>query len=92
MEENMDKPPRQEGGVKWWEPAVEIFTQVSGWIAAPVVISLVLGKYLDSKFGTKPWIFLVLTGIAFLISIYGIVKVVGRYMKKIEEENNNDRK
>lgn len=81
MQENKGKP--------WWEPAVEIFSQVSGWIAAPVVISLVLGKYLDSRFGTKPWIFLSLTCLAFIISIYGIVKVVGKYMKKIEEETKN---
>ena len=76
----------------WWEPAVEIFIQVSGWIAAPVVISLVLGKYLDSRFETSPWIFLSLTGLAFIISIYGIVNVVGRYMKKIEEEGKNGNK
>ncbi len=75
----------------WWEPAVEIFTQVSGWIAAPVVISLVLGKYLDSKWGTEPLIFLSLTGAAFLISCYGITKVVRKYMKEMEKEANKDK-
>lgn len=76
----------------WWEPAVEIFTQVSGWIAAPVVISLVLGKYLDSKWGTAPWMFLTLTGIAFLVSCYGIMKVVSKYMRRMEEEANKTKK
>ncbi len=66
---------------------MEIFTQVSGWIAAPVILALVAGKALDTHFGTKPLIFIGLTGVAFLISSFGIVKVVGRYMKKIEEES-----
>ena len=74
----------------WWEAAVEIFSEVSGWIAGPVVIALILGKYLDGRFDTKPWIFLGLTGFAFLVSTYGIVKVVSRYMKKIAEEDKTE--
>ena len=70
----------------WWRPAVEIFSQVSGWVAGPIILALVVGKYLDGRFDTKPWIFLGLTGIAFIFSIYGIVKVVTKYMKKIENE------
>lgn len=75
----------------WWEPAVEIFSEVSGWIAGPVVVALILGKYLDGRFDTKPWIFLGLTGFAFLVSTYGIVKVVSRYMKKIVEEDKQEK-
>lgn len=72
---------------QWWKPGVEIFSQVSGWIAGPIILALVVGKYLDGRFDTKPWIFMGLTGFAFLISSFGIVKVVSRYMKKIEQEN-----
>ena len=68
---------------------MEIFSQVSGWIAAPIILALIAGKALDSHFGTKPWIFIGLTGVAFLISSFGIIKVVTRYMKKIEEESKN---
>jgi F0F1-type ATP synthase assembly protein I len=75
----------------WWEPAVEIFSQVSGWIAGPVVLALIVGKYLDGRFGTKPWIFLGLTGIAFIVSTFGIVKVVGKYMAKITEESKQEK-
>ena len=80
--------PRQKGGVKWG-PAVEIFSEVSTWIAGPIIVALILGKYLDGRYGTKPWIFLGLTAVAFLASSFGIVKVVGKYMKKMEQENNN---
>jgi len=76
---------------QWWKPGVEIFSQVSGWIAAPIILALVLGKYLDGRFDTKPWIFIGLTGVAFLISSFGIIKVVTRYMKKIEEENKKEK-
>ncbi|MBI5139061.1 AtpZ/AtpI family protein [Candidatus Nomurabacteria bacterium] len=71
----------------WWKPAVEIFTRVSGWIAAPVILALIVGKYLDGYFGTKPWIFISLTGFAFLISSFGIVREVSKYMKNIDRNN-----
>jgi F0F1-type ATP synthase assembly protein I len=71
----------------WWAPAVEIFSQVSGWIAGPIILALIAGKYLDSRFDTKPWIFLSLTAIAFLVSCYGIFKVVRKYMDKVMEES-----
>lgn len=82
MVENNDKKP-------FWEPALEIFSKVSGWIAGPIIFALILGKYLDGKFDTKPWIFLGLTGLAFFISTYGIVKVVSEYMKKIEKNGDD---
>ena len=86
MVDNTDKKNNQ-GGISWWAPAVEIFTEVSGWIAGPIILALVLGKYLDGRFDTKPWIFIGLTAIAFLVSSFGIVRVVSKYMRKIESEN-----
>jgi len=74
----------------WWKPAVEIFGQVSSWVVVPVVLSLIIGKYLDGRFGTKPWIFLGLTGVAFFISIFGIVKTVGVYIKDIKKEEKKE--
>ena len=46
---------------------------LSGWIAFPVIIALFLGKWLDKKFNTDPWLFLATIGLAFLISMYGLV-------------------
>lgn len=71
---------------QWWQPGMEIFAQVTGWIAGPIIISLFLGKYFDTKFNTKPWIFLGLTALAFFITCYGIVKMTTEYIKKIEKE------
>jgi F0F1-type ATP synthase assembly protein I len=73
------KPP-------FWQPALVIFTQVTGWIAAPIIIALFLGKYLDNKYQTEPWIFLGLTALSFVISCVGIVRITIKYTKKIESE------
>lgn len=71
---------------KWWQPGLVIFTQVTGWIASPIIIALFLGKYLDNKFQTKPWFFLGLTALAFFITSFGIVRITKNYIKKIEKE------
>jgi F0F1-type ATP synthase assembly protein I len=70
----------------WWRPGVMIFTNISGWIAGPIIIALILGKYLDKKYNSDPWFFLGLTAIAFFISIFGIVKILMKYLKEIERE------
>ena len=66
-----------------WKPAFQIFGQVSTWVVVPIVLALIFGKMLDKHYGTDPWIFLGLTSLAFLFSSYGIVRVVGKYMKDI---------
>jgi len=48
----------------------------------PIVMALIFGKMLDTRFGTKPIIFLSLAAIAFLFSCFKIVRVVKNYMKK----------
>jgi F0F1-type ATP synthase assembly protein I len=70
----------------WWQPALTIFYEVTGWIVVPIVASLFIGRALDRKFGTEPWWFLGLTALAFVITTVGIVRVAGKYLKQIEEE------
>ena len=64
-----------------WKPAFQIFGRVSTWVIAPIILALIIGKALDTRYGTDPWIFLGLTGIAFLFSIFGIVRTVKNYIK-----------
>lgn len=76
----------------WWKPGIEIFSRVSGWIVAPIIVALVIGKSLDTYFGTQPWIFLTFAALGFLFSCVGIVHVIKDYMKKlkeIEQKNSN---
>ncbi|MCE9548977.1 AtpZ/AtpI family protein, partial [Candidatus Nomurabacteria bacterium] len=76
----------------WWSQAVQLFSEVSTYIVVPIVIALIAGKALDSHFGTKPWIFIALAGFGFLVSCYGIYKVIKRYaeeLKDLNKENKN---
>ncbi|HEY4503224.1 MAG TPA: AtpZ/AtpI family protein [Candidatus Paceibacterota bacterium] len=84
-DKNNNLPLQEEDKVKW-KQAIEIFSQVSTWIVGPIIVALILGKYLDGRFDTKPWIFLGLTSFAFIISAFGIIREVSKYMKKIAEE------
>ncbi|MFA6355383.1 MAG: AtpZ/AtpI family protein [Candidatus Paceibacterota bacterium] len=73
----------------WWKPAVMIFSNVSAWIAFPIILALILGKYLDKKYDSAPWFFIGLTILSFIVSITGIWKILKKYIKEIEEEANN---
>lgn len=75
----------------WWQPAMTIFGQITGWIATPILIALFLGRYLDEQKDSDPWFFLGLTGIAFIISCIGITKVASKYIKQIEQEDKQSR-
>ncbi len=77
----VDKPK-----TAWWQPALTIFSEVTGWIVAPIVASLFIGRALDKKYGTEPWWFLGLTAVAFVITTVGIVRVATKYLKQIEDE------
>ncbi|MEK7088896.1 MAG: AtpZ/AtpI family protein [Patescibacteria group bacterium] len=76
---------KKEKGI-WWKPALEIFSEISTWIAVPIILALIAGKYLDERYGTKPWLLIGFTGISFLISSFGIVRAVKKFIEKTKEE------
>jgi len=84
---NNDLPTSSSG--PWWKPAMQIFSEVSTWIVVPVVLALIFGKMLDTYYGTKPIIFISLTGMAFLFSCFKIYYVVKNYMKKLQDTEKN---
>jgi F0F1-type ATP synthase assembly protein I len=85
--ENQDQP--------WWRDSVLLFSRLSGWIGVPVVLALFLGKWLDQRYGTKPWLLLVCVGASFILSSVGIVREAREAMEKIansEKENSKPEK
>jgi F0F1-type ATP synthase assembly protein I len=88
VEEN--KSNKKEIG-PWWKPAVEIFSEVSTWIAVPIIIALIVGKALDTHYGTKPLMLLVCTGLAFLVSAFGIVRAVKKYVAKTNKNSSTQK-
>ncbi|HPN96633.1 MAG TPA: AtpZ/AtpI family protein [Candidatus Moranbacteria bacterium] len=81
MEDNKNNPK-----APWWQPSLLLFTRLSGWIAGPVILAVFVGKWLDRKYNTEPWLFLILVGIAFFLSSFGIIHDSLKEMKRIEKE------
>jgi F0F1-type ATP synthase assembly protein I len=82
----MDNPKNNN---PWWKPGIVMFIKVSASIAIPIVLALYIGKYLDTKYDTAPWIFLIATGIAFIISLVSIWRNLTSYLHKLEQEEKN---
>jgi len=74
----------------WWRPAIEIGGLVSSWIIAPIILALIIGKWLDTYFDTTPIIFLSLAGFAFLISLFGVARSITKYIRQIENISKKD--
>ncbi|MFH1233285.1 MAG: AtpZ/AtpI family protein [Patescibacteria group bacterium] len=68
----------------WWQPAILMFARLSAWIVGPVIIGLFIGKWLDKKYQSEPWLFLLSMGIVFIFSMAGLVKNAKNEYKKIE--------
>lgn len=63
-----------------------MFARLSGWIGGPIIVAVFLGRWLDEKYDSAPWLFLLSTAIAFTISSIGIVKEAKSMMNKIVED------
>ena len=75
--------------IPWWQPGLVLFTRLSAWIAIPVIIAVVVGKYLDRVFNSQPWILLASVSISFVISIVMLVRIGLKEMNFAEKQNNN---
>lgn len=60
---------------------------MSAWIACPVLLGVLVGKWLENKYDCAPWGILGMVGLAFFISMFGVVKVGLIAINKIDQEN-----
>ncbi|PIT93571.1 hypothetical protein COU00_03715 [Candidatus Falkowbacteria bacterium CG10_big_fil_rev_8_21_14_0_10_43_11] len=74
MEEKKDIEQEKKVDMPWWQPAILMFSRLSGWIVGPIILAIFLGKWLDKRYDTEPWLFLGTVGLAFIISMVGLVK------------------
>lgn len=88
----VDEQSKKEAPDNWWQQPLFLFMELSGWIAFPVIIAVFLGKWLDQKFETKPWLFLTTVAFAFTISIIGIVRSAVKSMKQIKDQKKDIKK
>ena len=84
--DNIDRGKEKKENNAWWQPALAIFFRLSAWITIPVLLGAFVGKWLDRKYDSEPWLFLASVGFAFLISMFGLVKNAVIEFKKIEKE------
>ncbi|KKQ55264.1 MAG: hypothetical protein US74_C0036G0011 [Parcubacteria group bacterium GW2011_GWA2_38_13] len=63
-----------------------LFFELSGWIAIPVIGAVFLGKWLDEKFNAGPTLTLVCVGVAFIITIFGIIRKGKKMMKQMDNK------
>lgn len=66
---------------------IRLLSNITAWIVGPVLVGVFLGKWLDQKFNTEPWLFLTSVGVCFLVSMFGLVQNALAEFKKIEEES-----
>ncbi|MFZ4648241.1 MAG: AtpZ/AtpI family protein [Patescibacteria group bacterium] len=71
---------------KTWPIAMRTMGIASAWIVGPVLLGLVIGKWLDRKYSSDPWLLIISLAFFFVISMFGIVKNAMKEFKKIEEE------
>ena len=88
----MDDSSQNFKNSPWWKPAMVVFSEVSTWIAVPIILAVIGGKVLDTHYGTKPTLLIVSAGLAFVISAYGIIKSVRQYAAKMIREEEKDKK
>ena len=72
--------------------ALRVMSNLTAWIAGPIIIGVFLGKWLDNRYHTEPWLFLASIGLCFLISMYGLITNALKEFKKIEIEADRQKK
>lgn len=66
----------------------ELVTKATAWIAGPVILGTWLGKWLDKRYGTEPWLFLATVGVCFIVSMIGLTIMALREFQVISGSDN----
>lgn len=82
----MQKKDKEKDPAAWWQPSVILFYRLSGWVVGPVVLALLLGKWIDKRYDSEPWGLLICVGVAFVGSCVGIVKEANKAMDQINKD------
>lgn len=67
--------------------AMRIFADFSGTIALPAVLGALLGKWLDARYGTSPWLLITSLVAALCLTALMITKKVKKYSKEYNDLN-----
>ncbi len=70
----------------WLIPALFMLGRFAGLIVFPVMVGIIIGIYLDIKYKTDPWLFVISVGISFIVSIIGLTLNTFKEFKRIEKQ------
>lgn len=79
---NMDEKKTDKN---YWVEPLKMFSRLSAWIVFPVLLGALVGKWLDRKYDSSPRWFLIVIGLSFVISMFGLIKNTLEEYKKIEK-------
>ena len=80
----MEEMKDSKSNIASFKPYLFVFIKLSGWIFPPVLVGVIVGGWLDEKYKTQPWLFLLCVGVAFLISMAGLVISASKMYKNID--------
>lgn len=86
----MQDEPKSTGDRRYYIFALRIMGEIVYLIAVPVVVLALVGKWLDGKFGTKPWLLITGFVLAALISGFSVwrrAKELGKEYQALDEKN-----
>lgn len=68
-------PEKRPNKVSGWRQ-VGLLTSIPFILALAPIVGYFLGKYLDQKFRTQPWLSLVLLGLGFVAGVRETIKII----------------
>lgn len=80
-----------QGDKYWWSAGLALFGRLSAWIIGPILVAIFIGKKLDTKFESEPWLFLLSVGVAFIVSISAMVRIGLKEFGKIDSEKKENK-
>ncbi len=73
----------------WWKPGIDLFLKSTVWIVGPLFTALFVGKWLDGRFGTHPWVLIGSLSASFIFSNILLIKESKRALREINSNDND---
>jgi len=88
----MEELKKTENKQAWWQPALQFFAQIAGWIVFPILAAIFLGSWLDQRWGTGQKWYFILISVSFVLTIIGLLINTRKALKNMEEAGKKDSK
>ena len=86
----MDKDDNKNGQKTW--SALSLAWQLGYSIAIPLVLLALLGRFLDKRFGTSPWLLLVGIFLSLIVSTFAVYYKTVKILSETESESKEAQK